>query len=101
MSEPNEIPAEMLNAATEAMLHHPFDGNYQLLAKLALEAAGIPALIARAKEPDTNIEFDPLFLDPDEKVDYGYNIAWREVRRLLGMADETAAATQPHGGEGE
>lgn len=91
MAEQN-IPAEMLDAATEAIK----DLRAQILiglcssrdiAQAALEAAGVPALIARAKGPDTNVEFDPLFLDPDEKVDYGYNKAWREVRRLLGMAD--------------
>lgn len=50
----------------------------------------LAALIARAKEPDTNVEFDPTCLASDEQVDYGYNRAWREVRRLLGLESEGA-----------
>ncbi len=45
MSEPKEIPAAILDAAAEAMLFYPHDGNYTRLAKAALEAAGVPDLI--------------------------------------------------------
>lgn len=46
MNEPKEIPAAILEAAAEAVLFHPHDGNYTRLAKAALEAAGVPDLIA-------------------------------------------------------
>lgn len=50
MSEPKKKPEslkEMTEAAAEAMLFHPHDGNYTRLAKVALEAADVPELLAR------------------------------------------------------